>query len=220
MLRDLSVGKRREVRRTARIAMIAMFVALIAAGAFVKIPIGIVPVSLQYAAAVTCAMLLGPWDSLVAIAIYIAMGLIGIPVFVAGGGFAYVLQPTFGYLAGYLFALPIGGMIARGVKGDAQIKFARLVLGALTTMAIVHVFGVMYMYFILNFYVGSGIEMGKAWMTGSVVFLPTDCAFSILAAIVARRVAPIIDRAKIAGRGVKRYLTYEEYRREKRGEEE
>ena len=112
MQRSLTAKRQNSLKRTARLAVIAMFVALITVGAFIKFPIGIVPVSMQMAVCILCALTLGPWESLAAVAIYIAMGLIGIPVFTAGGGFSYVLQPTFGYLAGYLIALPVCGVIA------------------------------------------------------------------------------------------------------------
>ena len=200
-------------RRTLRIALIAVFVALITVGAFIKIPIGIVPVSMQCACCILCALLLGPWDSLIAVGIYIFMGLIGIPIFTAGGGFGYVLQPTFGYIAGYLAALPIGGMIARGVRGDSPIRLTRLLFGAFAALAIVYTCGVMYMYLMLNFYVGTDMAIGKAWLTGCAVFLPTDAAWCVIGSLVARRVAPAIDRDRIAGRGNVRRFMYEEYAR-------
>ncbi len=201
-------------RRTARMVGIAMSVALIAVGAFVKIPIGIVPVSMQMAFCILSALLLGPWDALVAVTIYLAMGLMGIPIFTAGGGFAYVFQPTFGYLAGYLLALPVCGVIARGVRSDAPVKLRRLLLGAFAAMAIVYTFGVTYMYLMLNFYVGSHIALGKAWLTGSAVFLPTDIMWCVVGSLVAKRVVPVLDRARLAGRGMKRALMQEPYLRE------
>ncbi len=220
MQKSLTGERKTTLRRTARLAVIAMFVALISVGAFIKFPIGIVPVSMQMAVCIFCALTLGPWESLAAVAIYIAMGLLGIPVFTAGGGFAYVLQPTFGYLLGYLIALPVCGIIARGVRSDAPIRLWRLLLGAFAATAIVYAFGVMYMYLILNFYVGSGIAIGKAWLTGCAVFLPTDIAWCVIGSLVARRVAPIIDREKLTGRGMRKELLYLPYVRETAEERE
>lgn len=93
--------KQKAVSRTLRLVRIAIFVALIIVGAFVKFPIGIVPVSMQFAFCMFASLMLGGLDSFICVAIYIVMGLIGIPVFSAGGGFAYVLQPTFGYILGF-----------------------------------------------------------------------------------------------------------------------
>lgn len=220
MRQSLNLSSKMALRRTARLAMIALFVALIIVGAYIKFPIGIVPVSMQCAFCILCALLLGPWESLAAVAIYIAMGLVGIPVFTAGGGFSYVLQPTFGYLAGYLLALPIGGIIARGVRSNAPIRLWRLLLGAFAALAIVYACGVTYMYLMLNYYVGSNMAIGKAWLTGCAVFLPTDTVFCVIGALVARRVAPVTDRDRIAARGLGRALLLEQYVRIPREREE
>lgn len=180
---------------TLRMARIAIFVALIAVGAFIKIPIGIVPVAMQFAFAMLAGLMLGAKDGLIAVVIYIAMGLFGLPIFTAGGGFQYVFQPTFGYIAGYIIAVPVCGIIARGVRGDAPLKLSRMMIGAFTAMAIVYFVGVMYMYFILNVYLGTGIAMGKAWITGCAVFIPTDTMWCIVGAIIAYKTLPYINKA-------------------------
>lgn len=183
-----------------RLVRIAIFVALIIVGAFVKFPIGIVPVSMQFAFCMFASLMLGGLDSFICVAIYIVMGLIGIPVFSAGGGFAYVLQPTFGYILGFLIAAPVGGFIARGFKNDAKLNIFRLLAGAFCSLAIVYTVGVMYMYLMLNFYVGTAMSMSKAWMAGCAVFLPTDCSWCVVGALVTygvlRRYNPQITVSK------------------------
>lgn len=212
---DIKKRKRANVKtQTLRMARIAVFVALIAAGAFVKIPIGIVPVSLQCAVCILCALLLGAKDATVSVAIYIAMGLVGIPIFTAGGGFTYVLQPTFGYLLGYLIALPIGGLVARGVKNTSRPKFWRTLLGAFATLAIVYTFGVMYMYLMLNYYLGKAIDISSAWLTGCAVFLPTDCTWCVVATMIAYKTVPLIFKRSEGMYGLKAYICNEEYVKE------
>ncbi len=180
---------------TLRMARIAIFVALITVGAFIKIPIGIVPVAMQFAFAMLAGLMLGAKDGLIAVIIYIAMGLFGLPIFTAGGGFQYVFQPTFGYMLGYIVAVPVCGIIARGFKKDAPLKLSRLMIGAFTAMAIVYFVGVMYMYFILNVYLGTGIAMGKAWITGCAVFIPTDSMWCVVGSIIAFKTLPYINKA-------------------------
>lgn len=213
--RNLQINKvQRRKNRTLRFVLIAVFIALIAVGAFIKFPIGIVPVSMQCAMCVLCALMLGAKDATIAVAIYIAMGLVGIPIFTAGGGFAYVLQPTFGYLVGYLFAMPAGALIARGVKNTSRPKLWRMLLGAFATLTILYTFGVMYMYLMLNFYMGKALEMSKAWLTGAAVFLPTDCVWCIVASIVAHRVVPLVFRKSEGMFNLRADLCNEEYTRE------
>lgn len=213
--KNLQINKvQRRKNRTLRLVLIAVFVALIAVGAFIKFPVGIVPVSMQCAMCVLCALLLGAKDATVAVAIYIAMGLVGIPIFTAGGGFAYVLQPTFGYLVGYLFAVPAGALIARGVKNTSRPKLWRLLIGAFATLTILYTFGVTYMYLMLNFYMGKALEMSKAWLTGAAVFLPTDGVWCVVASVVAHRVVPLVFRKSEGMWGVRADLCNEEYARE------
>lgn len=197
--------------RTLDIVLIALFVALITVGAFIKFPIGIVPVALQCAMCILCALVLGAKKGTVAVVIYLVMGLIGIPIFTAGGGPAYVLKPTFGYLLGYIFAVPIGGLIARGRKNTSRPKLWRLLLGAFTLMAILYTFGVMYMYLLLNFYVGSPVTMGQAWLTGAAIFLPTDCMWAVVASFVAYKVVPLVFKKSEGMYNLPAYVCNEEY---------
>ena len=98
--------------------------------------------------------------------------------------FAYVLQPTFGYILGFLIAAPVGGFVARGLKNDARLNVFRLLLGAFCSLAIVYTVGVFYMYLMLNYYVGTAMSMSKAWMAGCAVFLPTDCSWCVVGSLV------------------------------------
>lgn len=198
--------------RTLRLVLIAVFIALIAVGAFIKFPIGIVPVSMQCAMCVLCALMLGARDGVITVAIYLIMGLIGIPIFIAGGGFGYVLQPTFGYLLGYIVAVPVGALVARGVHNSSRPKLWRLLLGAFTVLTILYTFGVMYMYLLLNFYMGKAMEMSKAWLTGCAVFLPTDGAWCIVGSIVAYKVVPLVFKRTVGLCGLSAELCAEEYR--------
>lgn len=191
--------------RTYRLVCIAVAVAMITVGAFVKIPLGIgaVPISLQCSFCVLCGLLLGAKDGMIAVVVYLAMGLAGVPIFTAGGGLGYVFQPTFGYLLAYLVAVPVGALVARGVHNTTSPKLWRLVLGAVVCLAIVYIGGVMYMYGIMRWYLGNPIDMGKAWLTGCAVFLPTDCGLCTIAAIVAYKVVPKIAPALGAERAAK-----------------
>lgn len=187
------------ISRTLRLVRIAIFLALIIVGAFVKFPIGIVPVSMQFAFCMFASLMLGGTDALICVAIYVAMGLVGIPVFSAGGGIFYVLQPTFGYILGFLIAAPIGGYVARGFKNNAPISVWRMLAGAFCALAIVYAVGVFYMYLMLNFYVGTAMSMSKAWLAGCAVFLPTDVSWCIVGSLVScavlKRYAPYVGVA-------------------------
>ncbi|MDR3293009.1 MAG: biotin transporter BioY [Clostridiales bacterium] len=99
---------------TYRIAVYALFTAIIAICAQLLIPTAPVPITLGLFAILLVGALLGEKHSLVPVAVYIAIGLIGIPVF-AGfkGGFSVLLGYTGGYVVGYLFTAFLTGL---GIK--------------------------------------------------------------------------------------------------------
>ena len=76
----------------------ALLAALTAAGAFIRIPIGISVITLQFLFTAMAGVLLGPGGGALSQGVYVALGLVGLPIFTAGGGFGYVLQPSFGFL--------------------------------------------------------------------------------------------------------------------------
>ena len=73
----------------------ALFVALIAAGAFIKIPVPVVPFTLQYLFTMLAGLLLGGRWGLVSVGVYIILGLAGLPGFAQRGGIGYLFQPRF-----------------------------------------------------------------------------------------------------------------------------
>ena len=87
-----------------KLAYIALFTALIVVGGFVRIPVGTIPITLQTLFVLLGASLCGKTVGVLSAVVYLIIGLIGVPVFSAGGGIFYVLQPTFGYLLGFVLA--------------------------------------------------------------------------------------------------------------------
>ena len=88
--------------KTVMICMCAIFAALIAIGAFIRIPIPYINVTLQVFFVALAGMLLGGKFGALSVVVYIMLGLIGIPIFTEGGGFFYILKPTFGYMIGFI----------------------------------------------------------------------------------------------------------------------
>ena len=89
--------------------LISLTVALTAAGAYIKIPVGPVPITLQTFVVLLAGAVLGPWHGAAAMGAYVLAGLMGLPVFAAGGGPQYVLMPTFGFLLSFPVAAIVVG---------------------------------------------------------------------------------------------------------------
>lgn len=78
----------------------------------IVIPIGMVPVSFANMAIYLAIILLDKKKALTCTAIYLLIGLIGIPVFAGfSAGAGKLLGPTGGYLIGYLIVSYIGGIL-------------------------------------------------------------------------------------------------------------
>ena len=102
----------------------ALFAALIAVGAFIKIPVPFVPFTLQLLFTTLAGIVLGPKYGALSVGVYILIGLCGVPIFTQGGGPAYVLQPTFGYLIGFLIGTFVTGLIVHKVpRPSIQTSF-------------------------------------------------------------------------------------------------
>ena len=114
----------------------ALFAALIVVGAYLRIPIGPVPVVMANFFVILGGALLGPLWGGAAVALYLLLGVVGFPVFAGGGGLAYLGGPTGGYLLGYLPAGIIAGLITSVKKRSIMSDLLGLLAGALVIYAV------------------------------------------------------------------------------------
>ena len=157
----------------------ALFAALTAAGAFLKIPLGVSSITLQFLFTAMAGVLLGTGGGALSQAVYVALGLLGLPIFTAGGGFGYVLQPTFGFLLGLIPAAAVIGVMTRRSASPARIALACVV-----GLAVLYVIGVPYMALILNGYMGKGMSVSGLLWAGMLPFLPGDAIKIVITAVL------------------------------------
>ena len=117
--------KKKEILSTKSMILSALFVALIAIGAFIKVPVPVCPFTLQLLFTTLAGLLLGANLGFVSVCVYIIIGLIGIPIFTEGGGLGYIFQPTFGYLIGFAFGAYVAGYLT---QNRTKLSFNRLCL--------------------------------------------------------------------------------------------
>jgi len=181
--------------RTYKMILVALFAALIAVGAFIRIPVPLVPFTMQTFFVVLAGMLLGKKLGAASALVYLAVGLIGIPVFTQGGGIGYVLKPSFGYLIGFIVAAFITGAIVRKVENPS---FWRLLLASLAGLLALYVLGTGYFYFLSNYYLGKQVSVWTAVLYCFLVFVPSDLAKSIVAALIAKRMIPVLKKNNLS----------------------
>ena len=147
----------------------ALFAVLTAVGAFLRIPLGVSSITLQFLFTAMAGVLLGPACGALSQGVYVTLGLIGLPIFTAGGGFGYVLQPTFGFLLGLIPAAAIIGAISG--KSTSPLRIA---LACAAGLAALYAVGVPYMALILNGYMGKNMSLSALLWAGMIPFLPGD----------------------------------------------
>ncbi len=171
------------------LVLAGLFASLTAVGAWVTIPLPLVPVTLQVFFVLLAGVLLGGRLGAASQVIYLLLGLAGAPVFAGGaGGLGTVLRPTFGYLAGYVPAAYLSGRIAEKAAIGRRLGASTAFLAALAGVAVVYLFGAAYLYFSLNYLLGKPMGVKGVLMAGVAPFLPVDIAKSVVVALVAPRV--------------------------------
>lgn len=177
--------------KTRSLILCALFAALIAIGAFIKIPIPVVPFTLQFLFTNLAGLLLGPKFGALAVALYIIVGLLGIPVFTEGGGLGYIFQPTFGYLLGFYIGTYITGKTA---GTDIQPSFGRLLSACLLGLVIVYSLGAFYYYGIANYYINKPTAIWPVLLYCVLLPLPGDIFLCVVSALLGKRLLPILKR--------------------------
>lgn len=146
------------------LAMVLVGTLLLALSARVEIPFWPVPFTMQTFVVLALGMVYGPVLGAATVLAYLGQGLMGLPVFAAGGGPAYLAGPTGGYLLGMVFAAWIAGHFA--LRGWLANPFLAVAAAGLADLA-VFALGVAW----LSVWMG-GIE--SAFLAGVVPFLPAE----------------------------------------------
>lgn len=146
----------------------ALLAAAVAGGAWISLPIGPVPVSLQPLFVFLAGFVLGPRQGALCVGLYVLAGALGLPVFAGGrAGLGHVLGPTGGYLFGFILSAAACGL-ATGGKGGPLPWLKAAGFGALALVA-AYGPGVLWLRHSLD------TDWGRALALGLIPFLPWDC---------------------------------------------
>lgn len=175
--------------KTKTLIYCSLFTALIAIGAFIKIPVPVVPFTLQYLFTMLAGLLLGSRKGTLSVVAYMLLGLAGLPIFSEGGGFWYVLKPSFGYIIGFCLGTYVTGKIAEKIKRKTVVAYLAANLAGLM---IVYAVGMIYYYIICNYVINSPIAIWPLFLYCFLLAVPGDICLSILGAVLAKKVKPVL----------------------------
>ncbi len=178
--------------KTRDMILIAMFAALTAIGAFLRIEIPMVPFTLQFLFCAYSGVLLGSKKGAMSQLLYVGIGLVGFPIFTKGGGISYIFQPTFGYLVGFIFCSFIIGKLT---ENKEKLTLMNIFIPVLAGLMAVYAIGVPYLYMIVNFYMGKTMPFSAAIAAGFTPYIVPDTIVSLLVALTALRIVPILKKA-------------------------
>ena len=178
--------------RILSLCLCALFTALSAVGAFIKIPIPYLPITLQTFFTTLAGLLLGGKLGAASVGCYVLLGLAGVPIFTEGGGFMYVAKPGFGYLVGFIAGAYVTGRIAHAKK---QPSAARLIAAAFAGTAVIYAIGMTCFFAAKNLWVaGDGLSVWALFTACFFPCIPGDIVKCICAALLAKKLLPIIRR--------------------------
>ena len=172
------------------LVLTALFSALTAVGAYIRIPTPLVAFTLQVFFVFMSGVMLGPKYGAISQSVYLAIGLLGLPVFSGGGGPAYVLQPSFGFLLSYIPASALVGKLCCGERAYLR----RILFACFAGLAVIYLIGLPYMAVIVNVYLKRDMSAWSIVRNGMLIFLPFDTLKIILTAVLGSTLVPRVRR--------------------------
>lgn len=183
----MNIMESKKENKVLMMCLCSLFTALIAVGAFLKIPIPLVPITLQGLFTILAALLLGAKWGTLSVLLYIVIGLLGVPIFTQGGGISYIFIPTFGYLLGYILGTFINAKIVH--KTDTP-SYLRIFAANFTGVLAVYTVGVPY-FFMASELWGNGTTMKILFLNCFLFTIPGDILKCFIGTLLGKRLIPL-----------------------------
>ena len=156
-----------------------------------SVPIGVVPVSFTNLAIYLTIYILGCKKGTVSYLVYLAIGLVGVPVFSSfTGGAGKLLGPTGGYLIGFIFMALIFGVF----RDRSDCRLVPCLCGMVLGTIVAYAFGTAWLT------VSAGMSFYQALAAGVLPFIGGDAAKIIIAALVGPQISRRLRQAGILNR--------------------
>lgn len=163
------------------ITLAGLFAALLAASAFVSIPTTPVPFTFQVLVVMLAALLLTPAQASLALATYLLVGSVGLPVFSGGhSGFMWLLAgPTGGFLWGFLAGAVLGSLVRKVLAKPGALSLVADVAAVAVVIVTIDLLGTVQLALVAH------LAPAAAIATGVLPFLVFDIGKAVVAVVVA-----------------------------------
>ena len=155
---DRGMDWRREWAKQAAIVITASLFVALCARVTVPLPFTPVPLTLQNFGVLAVGLLLGSRRGFAALALYVAEGAFGLPVFSMGAGIAYLLGPT----GGFLIAYPLVAFVAGYIYEHSSRRFVWAAFSAMVAEVLLFASGLSWLA-VLTHSVSTAIRFGLYW---------------------------------------------------------
>jgi biotin transport system substrate-specific component len=169
----------------------AICLAIIIICSKISFNIGPVPITLQTLAVSLCAAVLGYKRAMLTIILYIIMGLIGVPVFSTGGGYQYILTPTFGFILGFIFL-----SFFAGITRFNKYIWPNILLSMLGLL-IADLIGIIYFAIVSNGFNDKGYSLTQILTFTFTPFILKDSICVVFASLLGIRLRQIIYKENL-----------------------
>ena len=145
-MRARHIERKSIMNKTKDLVYIAICTSLICICSWITVPSAI-PFTLQTFAIFATLGLLGGKRGMIAILIYIILGIIGLPVFSSfNSGIGVILGPTGGYIIGFLFSSFLYFLLEKFIKNEN----VKLILGFILSLILCYLIGTIWFYYVYS----------------------------------------------------------------------
>ena len=171
-----------------QVARCGVCIALLAVSAWITVPLGPVPFTMQTFVLALLPQVMRTRDALFTVVVYLLLGATGVPVFSGfQGGLGVLLGPTGGYLLGFAAGMPVAGAVMRA---DVLPRRARGMAAGIVLLAVSYVLGTLQL---MNVY---ALNAPAALAVAVVPFVVPDVVKVVASVGVAERICRALSSAR------------------------
>lgn len=172
-------ARKHTMKRAESVAFCGLCIALLTVSAWITVPLGPVPFTMQIMMLVFVLLLLPARQALISIFGYVALGALGLPVFSGmAGGLAKLMGPTGGFIVGWCAAALVVVALLKvwHEPQNGKMRVVRAYVASLVFLGITYVCGWVQLMVVAN------LDPFAAFLAGVAPFIVLDLVKIVVAA--------------------------------------